>query len=96
MQPTRSHARRIVMAATILAASLAAAVPARAQTYDPDYPVCLQIYQGYVDFYFECRYQTMAQCQASASGRSASCVVNPYYGYGKTKPAARKKRVQHY
>ena len=97
MQPTRSHARKMVMAATILAATLAAALPARAQTYDPDYPVCLQIYQGYVDFYFECRYMNMAQCQASASGRSASCVVNPYYGYGKkAKPAPHRKRAQPY
>jgi hypothetical protein len=64
------------------------AAPARAQTYDPNYPVCLQIYQGMVEYYFECSYTSMAQCAASASGRSAQCVVNPYYA----KPGARKKR----
>lgn len=53
--------------------------PAEAQTYDPNYPVCLQVYQGMVDYYFECRYTSMPQCQASASGRAAQCVVNPYY-----------------
>jgi hypothetical protein len=63
-------------------------VPAQAQTYDPNYPVCLQVYQGFVDYYFECRYTSMAQCQASASGRAAQCVVNPYYA----KPVPRKKR----
>jgi hypothetical protein len=63
---------------------------ARAQTYDPSYPVCLQIYQGYVDYYFECRYRTMAQCMASASGRAAQCVVNPYYG--KTDPKRGKRQ----
>ncbi len=64
--------------------------PARAQTYDPSYPVCLQIYQGMVDYYFECRYTTMAQCAASASGRAAQCMVNPYY----TKPLPRRSKRQ--
>ena len=45
------------------------------------------------DFYFECRYRTMAQCAASASGRSAQCVVNPYFGGPKAK---RSKRQQPY
>jgi Protein of unknown function (DUF3551) len=71
---------------------VSAVSPARAQTYDPSYPVCLQIYQGFVDYYFECAYTTMGQCQASASGRAAQCVVNPYYAGPKGKP--RKKRVQ--
>ncbi|WP_027583514.1 DUF3551 domain-containing protein [Bradyrhizobium sp. Ai1a-2] len=62
--------------------------PAQAQTYDPAYPVCLQVYQGMVDYYFECRYTSIPQCQASASGRAAQCVVNPYYA----KPVPRKKR----
>lgn len=69
---------------------------ARAQTYDPSYPVCLQVYQGMVDFYFECRYRTMAQCAASASGRSAQCVVNPYYGGPKAGRGKRQKRPAGY
>ena len=75
---------------------LGAPVPARAQTYDPNYPVCLQIYQGGIaDFYFECSYRTMAQCAASASGRSAQCVVNPYYGGPKTKRSKRQRSQQY-
>ena len=46
-------------------------VPARAQTYDPSYPVCMQVFTIDGD-HFECRYSTLAQCQASASGRGAS------------------------
>ena len=84
----RPHARTGAISVAILAAALAA--PARAQTYDPAYPVCLQVYQGPVDYYFECAYQTMAQCQMSASGRSASCVVNPYYR-GRAAPGPRRK-----
>ena len=72
-------------ASTVLAAMLGLATPAQAQTYDPKYPVCLQIYQSMVDYYFECAYTSMPQCQASASGRNASCVVNPYYGAPKAK-----------
>ena len=70
------------------------AAPARAQTYDPDYPICLQIYEDMVNYYFECRYTSMAQCQASASGRSAQCVVNPYPAKAYKKPGPRRKRSQ--
>jgi hypothetical protein len=49
-----------------------------------------------VDFYFECRYRTMAQCAASASGRSAQCVVNPYYGGPNAGRSKRQKRPQQY
>ncbi len=54
------------------------AVPGRAQTYDPRYPVCLQV--STIDgSYIDCSYASLAQCAASASGRSAECVVNPYF-----------------
>jgi hypothetical protein len=87
------HASATALFLPILAAAIALSAPARAQTYDPSYPVCLQVYQGRIaDFYFECQYRTMAQCQASASGRSAQCVVNPYYGGPKAK---RSKRQQY-
>ncbi len=72
------------------------AAPARAQTYDPNYPVCLQVYRSMVDFWFECGYTTMAQCQASASGRAAQCVVNPYYAGPPAKRSKRKKRSSNY
>jgi hypothetical protein len=76
----------LAVAAVLLAA------PARAQTYDPNYPICLQIYYEMVNYTFECAYTSMAQCQASASGRSAQCVVNPYYAKAPIKPVPRKKR----
>jgi len=61
---------------------------ARAQTYDPSYPVCMQIY-GQVG-YFDCRYSSLEQCRFLAVGRSASCVVNPHFA-AKT-PKARRSR----
>ena len=65
---------------TILAiAAILAAAPAEAQTYDPNYPFCLQIY-GRGGNYIACQYTSMAQCQLTASGRAAQCITNPYFG----------------
>jgi hypothetical protein len=68
---------RIPMLAIFALGTVAAASSARAQTYDPNYPVCLHVY-GPVTYY-ECRYTSLPQCALSASGRAAQCVVNPYY-----------------
>ena len=84
------HALAGATALTILGTMVLVA-PAQAQTYDPRYPVCLQVYQGFIDYYFECAYISMPQCQMSASGRAASCVINPYYGGPKGKRS--KKRA---
>jgi hypothetical protein len=68
-----------VLALTILAiGTLSSAAPARAQTYDPGYPVCLHVY-GRGASYYECLYTSLAQCNATASGRAAQCIVNPYF-----------------
>jgi hypothetical protein len=84
---------RVPMLAVLAVGAVHFAAPAQAQTYDPNYPVCLQVYQSMVDYYFECGYTSIAQCQASASGRAASCVVNPYYAGRAGKPVARHRRV---
>ena len=74
---------------------IAVAMPsARAQTYDPKYPVCLQVYQSFKDYYFECAYTSIAQCNMSASGRSAQCIVNPYYA-GPKRTERRRQRRDH-
>lgn len=83
----RISALAILTVATVLTATPSA----RAQTYDPSYPVCLQIYRGMTDYYFECAYTSMPQCQMSASGRAAQCVVNPYF-VGAKKPGRRDRR----
>ena len=70
---------RIPALAMLTIAAALTVTPAAAQTYDPKYPVCLQVYQGFVDYYFECAYTSLAQCRMSASGRAAQCVINPYY-----------------
>jgi hypothetical protein len=73
---------------TLLAVgALFAFAPASAQTYDPSYPVCMQIY-GPVG-YFDCRYASLEQCRFLAVGRSASCVPNPHFP--EKRPARRAK-----
>ncbi len=66
--------RAVALAPLIVA--VIAATPASAQTYSPDYPVCLHVFGPAT--YFDCRYTSIARCNLSASGRAAQCVTNPY------------------
>jgi hypothetical protein len=59
-----------------------AAASAQAQTYDPNYPFCLQTY-GRNGGYIACGYTSMEQCRWSASGRAAQCITNPYFAGGR-------------
>jgi len=66
----------ILLVAGLLGTALAGA-PARAQTYDPRYPVCIEIYT--IDgSSIDCSFTSIAQCAATASGQSAQCYANPY------------------
>jgi hypothetical protein len=68
-----------VLACTILTiGTMLVTAPAPAQTYDPNYPVCLQTY-GIDGGYIDCSFTSLAQCAASASGRAAQCLNNPYF-----------------
>ncbi|MBN8989606.1 MAG: DUF3551 domain-containing protein [Rhizobiales bacterium] len=80
--------RILILAILTIAAAMS---PARAQTYDPNYPVCLQVYQGWNDYYFECGYTSLAQCNMSASGRAAQCIINPYYAGPKKRDRRRPR-----
>jgi ABC-type uncharacterized transport system substrate-binding protein len=66
-----------VLALAILAIGTVSIAPAAAQTYDPAYPVCLRLYDR--TYYYECRYTSLPQCDASASGRAAQCYINPFF-----------------
>ena len=67
-----------ILALAILAIGTVSIGPAAAQTYDPAYPVCLHVFTLGANYY-ECRYTSLPQCNASASGRAAQCVINPYF-----------------
>jgi hypothetical protein len=82
---------RILALVIFAIAAILAAAPAQAQTYDPDYPVCLQVY-GRAGGYIACRYTSLAQCALSASGRAAQCIVNPYFAGAQPRPGSRHRR----
>jgi hypothetical protein len=76
---------RILALAMSTVGVVSAVGPARAQTYDPAYPVCLHLY-GRAGEGYECRYTSLPQCAMSASGRAAQCVINPYFAHPTKKP----------
>jgi hypothetical protein len=82
---------RILAVAILAIGAASAAAPAQAQTYDPNYPVCLQVY-GRINYY-DCTYYTLPQCNASASGRAAQCVINPYVANAYQERPVRKRAV---
>jgi hypothetical protein len=67
---------RILALAAFVVGSLLVTAPVSAQTYAPGYPVCLHVYGPAT--YYDCGYNSIAQCNLSASGRGAQCVANPY------------------
>ena len=69
---------RVAVLAIVTIATTLTAAPARAQTYNPAYPVCLEAY-GDDGSFIECGYTSLAQCAQSATGRSGRCFANPYF-----------------
>lgn len=67
----------------VTAGALLAPAPSHAQTFDPNYPVCMHVYSGGSDGGGEqrhdCSFTSLPQCRATASGRAATCELNPYY-----------------
>lgn len=69
---------RLIFAILALATALAA-TSVQAQMYDPNYPVCMHVYGALEGERMDCIFTSIAQCQATASGRSAMCLINPYF-----------------
>jgi hypothetical protein len=66
-------------------ATIAMTSPTRAQTYDPRYPICLKVVQNFGGERYDCRYDSIPQCQQSQGGLPAQCVVNPFYAGGRNR-----------
>ena len=82
-------------ALTILTVSIAlTAGHARAQRFDPAFPVCLYVVSFGISPYYRCGYTTMDQCRASANGQM--CVLNPYYAGAKARGNNRRNYRQTY
>ncbi len=91
---------RITGSIILAMATVFAAMPSSAQTYDPRYPVCMKVYSGSFGGgeWIDCSYTTLPQCHATASGRSAMCEINPYYANAQTPPdqVYRRRYRPHY
>jgi hypothetical protein len=75
--------------------ALLAAAPSHAQTFDPRYPICMHVYSGANGGggeWYDCSFTSLPQCRATASGRSASCDLNPYYPFNAPPQRLRHKR----
>jgi hypothetical protein len=85
---------------TIMAiAGLQTIAPASAQTYDPRFPVCLHVFtggRGGGGDYFDCSFTSLPQCRATASGRSATCDLNPYFAFDQPPPPPRHRHRRVY
>jgi len=58
------------------------AVPSHAQTFIPGFPVCMHVYSGSSGGggeWYDCSFASLPQCRATATGRAATCDLNPYY-----------------
>jgi len=92
--PEKEAVMRIPALATLTIAAVLTATPALAQTYDPKYPVCLQTY-GISGGYIDCSYGSLAQCSATASGRAAQCITNPFFAGAQRPVEPRYRRGVH-
>jgi hypothetical protein len=88
---SRQEASMRVLLVAMLVTAASAASTVQAQTFDPRYPVCQHNYRWGGEDY-DCRFTSLAQCQASASGLPAQCVNNPYVANASAAPAQRSTR----
>ena len=76
---------RVLVMSTLLL--IVGSASGHAQTYDPSYPVCMKVYEGSRGGErLDCRYTSLPQCRASASGRPAMCEINPYFAQAQSRP----------
>jgi Protein of unknown function (DUF3551) len=72
----------------LLAISAISAVGTAPAQAGYNYPICLRVYGP--GSYSECGYATMAQCNATASGRSAQCSPDPFFVNAAVEPRGRR------
>lgn len=70
---------RILFLAILTIAAISAASTARAQNYNPRYPVCMKVIENFGGERNECIYDSLQQCAQRAAGLGATCIVNPFY-----------------
>jgi hypothetical protein len=84
---------RMLALAILAIGTVFATGAAQAQAWDPNYPVCMQVFGRFNSN--ECRYTSLPQCNASASGRAAECLLNPYFARAEVAQARAYRRHRH-
>jgi hypothetical protein len=73
---------RVSFTLVITVGALLAIAPSHAQTFDRGHPVCMHLYSGANGGggeWYDCSFASLPQCRGTASGRPATCDLNPYY-----------------
>src|SRR5450756_1028495 len=86
--------RNAMLAMLALLSAGAAAVASSGPAAAYDYPWCAQG-RGF-GIPGDCSYQTYAQCEASASGRSLSCNINPRVAFDRQPQPGQRYRHRYY
>ncbi|MBR0786934.1 DUF3551 domain-containing protein [Bradyrhizobium iriomotense] len=79
----------------VIVGAVLAAAPSHAQTFDPSFPVCMHVYSGANGGggeWYDCSFTSLPQCRGTASGRAATCDLNPYYPVSAPSPRLRRGR----
>jgi len=82
----------------MVAGAVLAAAPSHAQTFDPHFPVCMHVYSGSSGGggeWYDCSFTSLPQCRATATGRAATCDLNPYYPVNAPQPRRTRKPNNH-
>jgi len=79
---------RSMMLATV------AMLPATTQRYDPNYPVCMQVWTRDGNT-MNCGFTSWDQCRAEASGFSAMCLDNPFWQQRQASPRDGQRHRAH-
>jgi len=79
---------RSMMLATV------AMLPATTQRYDPNYPVCMQVWTRDGNT-MNCGFTSWDQCRAAASGFSAMCLDNPFWQQRQASPRDGQRHRAH-
>ena len=77
--------------AILTIATVLTGAPVGPRRITPDYPVYPQAF-GEKAGYIECGYTSLPRCDASASGRAAQCIINPYFASARVLADYRRHR----
>ena len=89
--PHQETLMRIKLTCVVLAiGALLTIAPSHAQTYDPNYPVCIQMVE-WGGTHIDCSFTSLPQCQGTASNLGW-CFANPYFLHESKRPQSRAYR----